>query len=122
MNVDVFQIAYNFIYQAAARHFLIDAAKLNAGVVTMRTMCSGVFQRAAHYLAPNWQAAHDLYEVSLKFVLSDSRVHSGLIGMRSPEEVDRNVAIVDGFVPPFDMAALPRLTVEVYKAEDADQR
>lgn len=35
---DVFQIAYNFIYQAAARHFLIDAAKANAGVVTMRTI------------------------------------------------------------------------------------
>jgi len=120
-DVDVYQIAYNLIYQAAARHFLIDATKTNAGVVTMRTMCSGVFQLAAHHLAPNWQAAHDLYEVSLKFVLSDSRVHSGLIGMRSPEEIDRNVAIAESFVPPFDMAQLPRLTGEVYKAEDSAQ-
>lgn len=118
---DLFQIAYNFIYQAAARHFLIDAAKGNAAVVTMRTMCSGVLQRAASYLAPNWQKAHDLYEVSLKFVLSDSRVHAGLISMRSPEEVDRNVAIVENFVPLIDFAQLPRLTFEVYKAEDADQ-
>ena len=118
-DVDLFQIAYNFIYQAAARHFLIDAAKENAAVVTMRTMCSGVFQRAAEYLAPNWQQAHDLYEVSLKFVLSDSRVHSGLIGMRTAEEVDRNVAIVESWTPPIDFAQLPRLTGEIYKADDA---
>ena len=120
-DIDLFQIAYNFIYQAAARHFLIDAAKENAAVVTMRTMCSGVLQREAGYLAPNWQAAHDLYEVSLKFVLADSRVHSGLIGMRTPEEVDRNADIVENFVPPVDFAQMPRLTVEVYKAEDAEQ-
>jgi aryl-alcohol dehydrogenase-like predicted oxidoreductase len=120
-EVDLFQIAYNFIYQAAARHFLIEAGKANAAVVTMRTMTSGVLQLAASYLAPNWQKAHDLYEVSLKFVLSDSRVHAGLIGMRTKDEVDRNVAIVENFVPSFDFANLPRLTGEVYKAEDADQ-
>jgi hypothetical protein len=33
--------------------------------VTMRTMTSGVFQRAARYLAPEWQNARDLYEVCL---------------------------------------------------------
>jgi aryl-alcohol dehydrogenase-like predicted oxidoreductase len=116
---DVFQIAYNFIYQAAARHFLIEAAKADAGVVTMRTMTSGVLQHAARYLAPEWQDARDLYEVSLKFVLSDSRVHSALIGMRWPEEVERNVQLADSWEPPIDFATLPRLTVDVYKAEDA---
>ncbi len=117
---DVFQIAYNFIYQAASRHFLIEAAKANAGVVTMRTMTSGVLQRAAQYLAPEWQAARDLYEVSLKFVLSDSRVHSALTGMRWPDEVDRNVRIAEEWVPPIDFASLPRLTVGVYQADDAE--
>ncbi|MBK9609772.1 MAG: hypothetical protein IPO58_26665 [Betaproteobacteria bacterium] len=107
------------IYQAAARHFLIEAAKAGAGVVTMRTMTSGVLQRAAGYLAPEWQAARDLYEVSLKFVLADSRVHSALIGMRWPEEVDRNIRLADNWQPPIDFATLPRLTVDVYKAEDA---
>ena len=119
-DIDVYQIAYNFIYQAAARHFLIDAARENAAVVSMRTMTSGVLQRAAAYLAPEWQAAHDLYDVSLKFVLSDSRIHSGLIGMRLTEEVDRNVAIAESWNPPFDFARLPRLTGEIYKAEDAE--
>ena len=42
-DVEVYQIAYNIIYQAAARHFLPEAAKVNAGVVTMRTMTSGIF-------------------------------------------------------------------------------
>ena len=118
-EIDVYQIAYNIIYQAAARHFLIEAAKENVGVVTMRTMTSGIFQREAGYLAPGWQAAHDLYEVSLKFVLSDSRIHAGLVSMRFAEEVDRNVAIVENWVPPSDLAAIPRLTFEIYKAEDA---
>jgi aryl-alcohol dehydrogenase-like predicted oxidoreductase len=117
--IDVYQVAYNIIYQGASRHFLIEAAKARAGVVTMRTMTSGVLQLAARYLAPEWQAAHDLYDASLKFVLADSRIHSGLIGMRWPEEVDRNVAIVENWTPPIDFAALPRLTVDVYKAEDA---
>jgi aryl-alcohol dehydrogenase-like predicted oxidoreductase len=119
-DISVYQIAYNFIYQAAARHFLIEAAKVDAGVVTMRTMTSGVLQRAASYLAPEWQAAHDLYDVSLKFVLSDSRVASGLISMRFPEEVDLNVGIATNWKPPIDFAQLPRLTFQVYEAEDAD--
>jgi aryl-alcohol dehydrogenase-like predicted oxidoreductase len=117
--VEVYQVAYNFIYQAAARHFLIEAAKVNAGVVSMRTMTSGVFQREASLLAPEWQAGRDLFEVSLKFVLADSRIHSGLIGMRWPEEVEHNAGLTENWQPPFDFATLPRLTVDVYKAEDA---
>jgi hypothetical protein len=118
---ELYQIAYNIIYQAAARHFLIDAAKRDAAVVTMRTMTSGVFQREMSFLAPGWQQVHDLYEVSLKFVLSDSRVHAGIVGMRWPEEVARNVALVKDWNPPIDFAAMPRLTFEVYKAEDQDR-
>ena len=120
-DIDVHQIAYNIIYQAAARHFLIEAAKAGAGVVTMRTMTSGVFQRAMGLLAPDWQKAHDLYEVALKFVLSDSRIHAGIIGMRSPAEVARNVQLVRGWQPPLDVAALPRLTFQVYQAEDHER-
>jgi len=61
--IEVYQIAYNIIYQAAARHFLIEAGKANAGVVMMRTMTSGIFQREMSVLAPEWQDAPDLYEV-----------------------------------------------------------
>ena len=118
-DISVFQIAYNLIYQAAARHFLIEAARAKAGVVTMRTMTSGVLPMVLRHLAPEWAAARDPFEVSLRFVLSDSRVHAGLIGMRWPGEVDANVALVEGWVPPVDIASLPRLTVDVYKAQDA---
>jgi len=88
-------------------------------VVTMRTMTSGVLQQQASYLAPEWQASQDLYELCLKFVLSDSRVHAGLISMRWPEEVDRNVGLIANWVPQVDLATLPRLTFEIYNAEDA---
>ena len=117
--VEVYQIAYNLIYQAAARHFLLQAKKVNAGVVSMRTMTSGIFQREMSFLAPEWQAARDLYEVALKFVLSDSRVHAGIVGMRFPEEVEQNVRLLEGWSPPTDFATMPRLTGELYKTEDA---
>lgn len=120
-DIEVYQIAYNIIYQAAARHFLIEAAKRDAAVVTMRTMTSGVFQREMGFLAPGLPEVLDLYEVSLKFVLSDSRVHAGIVGMRWPEEVARNVALVTGWRPPFDFAEMPRLTFEIYKADDNDR-
>ena len=58
---------------------------------TMRTMTSGIFQRETSFLAPEWQSARDLYEVALKFVLSDSRVHAGIVGVRWPEEVEKNI-------------------------------
>jgi aryl-alcohol dehydrogenase-like predicted oxidoreductase len=115
---DVMQVRYNLIYQAAALHVLNQARDADLGVATMRTMTSGMFQRIAHHLAPEWQAAQDLYEVAFKFVLSDSRVHLPIVGMRWPEEVARNVAIVAGFQPTYDMAQLPRLTAGIYQSED----
>ncbi len=48
----VVQLAYNFIYQAAARHILDEARAGNVGVVTMRTMTSGVLQRLAKISGP----------------------------------------------------------------------
>ena len=59
--------------------------------------------------------------MSLKFVLSDSRISSGLVGMRWPAEVDRNVDIAANWEPPVDFATLPRLAFEVYRAEDEQQ-
>ena len=116
---EVYQIAYNIIYQAAARHFLIEAAKVNAGIVSMRTMTSGIFQREMGFLAPEWQGARDLYEVALKFVLSDSRIASGIVGMRWPREVEQNIGLIKGWKPATDFATMPRLTFEVYKADDS---
>lgn len=115
---EVFQVAYNIIYQAAARHFLLEAAKADAGVVSMRTMTSGIFQREMSTLMPEW-STDALYKLSLRFVLSDSRVHSGIVGMRWPEEVDRNIEIVKNWHPEIDFASIPRLTGEMFKSDDA---
>ena len=116
---DVMQVRYNLIYQSAALHVLNDARTADMGVAVMRPMTSGILQRIAEYIAPEWQAAHDLYDACLKFVLSDSRVHVANVGMRWPEEVGRNVAMVESFQPTFDMAELPRWTADIYKTDDA---
>lgn len=115
---DVMQVRYNLIYQAAALHVLNQAQEADLGVATMRTMTSGMFQRIVQHLAPEWQGAHDLYDVAFKFVLSDSRVHLPIVGMRWPDEVAHNVAIVERFQPTYDMAQLPRLTAGIYQSED----
>jgi aryl-alcohol dehydrogenase-like predicted oxidoreductase len=120
-DITVFQLAYNLIYQSAAKHALNEARAANAGVVTMRTMTSGIFQRTARYLAPEWQNAHDLHDVCLKFVLSDSRVHAAIVGMRWPHEVDRNVDIVASFQAPLDFADIPRMTAGIYEAQDSER-
>lgn len=115
---DVMQVRYNLIYQSAALHVLNEAREADMGVSVMRPMTSGILQRLAEYLAPEWHSARNLYEVVLKFVLSDSRVHVANVGMRWPEEVAQNVALTKSFKPPFDMAKLPRMTAHIYQTDD----
>ncbi len=116
----VVQLRYNLIYQSAALHALDEANERGLGVVTMRSMTSGIFQRIVRFLAPEWQEARDVYEVCLKFILSDPRVHIANIGMRWPEEVEQNVKLVDTFEQLFNISQLPRLTAGIYKTEDAE--
>lgn len=115
---DMVQLRYNLIYQSAAHHALDEAGEADMGVAVMRPMTSGIFQRLAGYIAPQWRQARDLYEVALKFVLADSRVHVANVGMRWGDEVARNVALAESFEPPFDMADLPRGTAAVYETDD----
>jgi aryl-alcohol dehydrogenase-like predicted oxidoreductase len=118
---DMVQVAYNLIYQAAALHLLRDTAQRGTGVVSMRSMTSGIFQRLAQQLAPEWQQGRDIYTVCLQFLLADPRVHVLNVGMRWSEEVDRNVRIAEEFVAPLDVAELPRLTAGIYRLEDTEQ-
>jgi len=112
------QVRYNLIYQSAAHHVLDEARAADMGVCVMRPMTSGIFQRLARHIAPQWPAARDVYEVALKFVLSDSRVHAANVGMRWPEEVAKNVRLAETFKPAFDVADLPRGTAAVYETDD----
>jgi aryl-alcohol dehydrogenase-like predicted oxidoreductase len=113
----VVQLRYNLIYQGAALHALNEARDAGMGVAVMRPMTSGILQRALSFLKPEW-SEQEVYEVALKYVLSDSRVHVANVGMRWPEEVDRNVALAEAFNPPFDAADLPRLTAGIYSTAD----
>jgi aryl-alcohol dehydrogenase-like predicted oxidoreductase len=115
---DVYQISYNFIYQSAALHFLPEAAKADVGVVAMRTMTSGIMQWVIDQVAPEWKGAHDPWQASLRFVVGDSRIHSGIIGMRWAEEVDRNIAMIEDWSPPINLAQAPRTTIEGYRRQD----
>ena len=118
-HFQVVQLRYNLIYQGAALHALNEARDAGMGVAVMRPMTSGILQRALHFLKPEWTEA-EIYEVALKYVLSDSRVHVANVGMRWSHEVDQNVALVESFRPPFDAADLPRLTAGIYRAADEE--
>jgi predicted aldo/keto reductase-like oxidoreductase len=73
------------------------------------------------FLKPEWPE-EEVYEVALKYVLADSRVHVANVGMRWPEEADKNVALARDFRPPpgFDAADLPRLTAGIYRVSDEE--
>src|SRR5581483_2747334 len=102
---DMVQLRYNLIYQGAALHALNEARDQRMGVAVMRPMTSGILQRTLRFLKPEWPEA-EIYELALKYVLCDSRVHVANVGMRWPHEVDRNVDLVESFQPPegFDVA------------------
>ncbi len=119
--LDVVQLRYNLIYQSAAHHALDRAREKDMGVTLMRPLTSGILQYLAGRLLPELESGCDLYEACLKYVLADSRVHVANVGMRWPEEVERNVRLVDEFEPPFDVADLPRGTNKVYDAQDAER-
>jgi predicted aldo/keto reductase-like oxidoreductase len=114
----VVQVNYNIIYQSAALHLLGLAAEKQIGVAVMRPMTSGIFERLLEYLAPQLLEKEDVYALCLKFLLSDSRVHLLNIGMRSPEEVRKNIQLLDEYTPTFDVVDLPRMTAKIYGTDD----
>jgi aryl-alcohol dehydrogenase-like predicted oxidoreductase len=107
------QVCYNLIYQTASLHLLNRSREKGIGVAVMRPMTSGILQRLLEHLEPRWIEAADPYEVCLKFVLSDSRVNVVNIGMRWPEEVKKNVELIEQCEPAVDISRLPRLTAKI---------
>ncbi len=116
---DMAQLRYNLLNHQAAELALPRAAAANVGVAVMRPMTSGILQRILRDLAPEWIAARDPYEVCLRFVLSDPRVHTALVGARWPHEVDRNIALADDFRSLLDLAQVPLRTAGIYQEADA---
>jgi aryl-alcohol dehydrogenase-like predicted oxidoreductase len=105
---DVMQIRYNFMYQGACdfineRGAMREAEAQQMGVVIMRPMTSGIFQRLVKRAFPQLSEA-DLGAFLLNYVLSNPFVDVAIIGMRRIAEVDCNNAISDNTAMRLDLA------------------
>jgi len=106
---EVMQICYNLIFQhpyEPSRPYgsLCEAERAGMGVVTMRTLTSGTFQRWVRQANP--ADTFDYTEPLLQFVLSNPLVDVALIGMRTPEMVVRNTAICENLAGRIDLSQL----------------
>jgi len=107
---DVMQIRYNVMYQGACdfineRGAMREAEAQQMGIVIMRPMTSGIFQRLMKRAFPQLSEA-DLGAFLLNYVLSNPLVDVAIIGMRRAEEVDRNNAVSDDTAARLDLAAV----------------
>lgn len=97
-SFDMMQICYNFLFQHAYepnRPFgcILEAEKQGMGIVTMRAPTSGWMQKWIQKVNP--ENTFDYTPALIQFVLSNSYVDVALIGMRTKNRVDSNVAICD---------------------------
>jgi uncharacterized protein len=108
---DVIQICYNLIYQhpydpSRKAGILYDAERDSMGIVIMRALTSGIFQKWIMRLDPGIAKRVDLNHALLSFVLSNPLVDAALVGMRTRDEVRQNVAIVEDQRYRFDLGDL----------------
>ena len=97
---DSVQMCYNFLNQHAyepSRPFgsLYEAKKNRLGTITMRTATSDTFGRWLRMVNPD--NAFDYTPALIQFVLSNPLVDVALVGMRTAELVERNVALAEDF-------------------------
>ena len=97
---DIMQICYNLIYQhpydpTRKAGLLLDAEAQEMGIVIMRSLTSGIFQKWLSGVFPiemqDPGRQKHLREAVLAFVLSNPLVDCALIGMRTRQEVEDNV-------------------------------
>lgn len=97
---DVLQICYNLIFQHPydpSRHagIMFEAEEQRMGIVTMRPLTSGAFQKWLRSVYPDLVEEGELNRALLSFVLSNPLVDTAIVGMRSAEEVEANCALSD---------------------------
>lgn len=117
---DSVQICYNIIRQGAGVSFLRKCKEHDYGVSIMRPNTSGIFQRQLAALMPELNEDNKSSYLALGFAIADSRIHTLLLGMRSPERVMQNVEFYNNFKVPRDMADVPILTSKVYMEQDKE--
>ena len=95
---DVVQMCYNLIFQhpydpSRKAGLMYEAEARGAGVVVMRPLTSGTFQRWLAGVSPEAARQVDVPKALLSFVLSNPLVDCAIVGMRSRARVDANCAI-----------------------------
>jgi uncharacterized protein len=112
---DAMMITYNLIYQGGGawrngvnppQSALSLARSRSMGTAAMRTLTSAVFQRWVSQIAPGLAGQVDWGGALLGFSLSHPQVDVAVVGMRSVDEVDRNVAVVENGSYRVDLASL----------------
>jgi aryl-alcohol dehydrogenase-like predicted oxidoreductase len=106
---DVMQTCYNLLYQHPAewtRPFgsIFEAEKVKMGIVTMRTVTSGLFQKWVQWVNP--ANTFDYTPALIQFVLSNPLVDVALVGMRDVDIVEANVRIAEDLDGRIDLEQL----------------
>jgi len=106
---DTVQLAYNVIYQHPYDPYwkagtMFDAEEQGMGIAVMRTVTSGVFQKWIQAVNPD--NTFDYSPALVQFVLSNPLVDVALLGMRSVERVEQNVAICENTAGRIDLAQI----------------
>ena len=92
------QMQYNLLFQHPSDFSwnsgcIFEAEKQGMGIAVMRTATSGIFQRWVQQVNP--QNTFDYTPALIQMVLSNPMVDVALIGMRTCDIVEKNVAIVN---------------------------
>lgn len=108
---DVLQVCYNLIFQhpyepSRKAGLMYEAAAQDMGIVAMRPLTSGTFQRWLGMMAAGVVPQVDWHRALLSFVLSNPLLSVAIVGMRSPDEVAANVAASDDLSLRIDLDAL----------------
>ena len=82
-----------------------QAEEQGMGIILMRPLTSGVFQRLMAEAFPEIDTL-DVGQLLLNYVLSDPYVDVALVGMREPRFVELNNEISDDVASRIDLAAL----------------
>lgn len=103
------QLCYNLIFQhpyEPSRPFgsLLTAEEHGLGIITMRGTTSGILQRWIQTVNPS--NTFDYTPALIQFVLSNPLVDVALVGMRTPDEVRANLALVDDTSGRIDLGRL----------------
>jgi hypothetical protein len=107
---DVMQIRYNLMYQHPSdwensEGVIRQADAQGMGIVLMRPLTSGVFQRLMAEAFPEIDVLA-VGRLLLNYVLSDPYVDVALVGVREPRFVELNNEISDDVASRIDLAAL----------------